>query len=93
MEKSDRINKLLFEVTKLSEYQLPHKNDLIGIINKMVLAAKDSSNPKELDKKLNSVLEFYRYYEKGLPIEDSIVYQEFKNKLLKLAKSYNITLN
>lgn len=93
MQNSERVYQLLFEVTKLSEYQLPHKNDLIGIINKMVLAAKDSSNPKELDQKLNSILEFYRYYQKGVPLEDSIVYQEFKNKLLKLAKSYNITLN
>lgn len=93
MQKEDRIYKLLHEVTNLSEYQLPQKNDLITIINKIVLATKSATNPQVLDKKLNSVLEFYRYYEKGLPIEDSIVYNEFKNKLLKLAKENNISLN
>lgn len=86
---NDKINKLLFEVTKLDEYQLPHKNDLVGIINQLVLATKQSPG---LDKKLNSILEFYRYYEKGLPFEDTIVYKEFKTKLLNLAKENSITL-
>jgi hypothetical protein len=88
----DRVNKLLFEVTKLNEFQLGQKNDLIGIINKLVLATKQSANPAELDKKLNTVLEFYRYYEKGIPMEDTIVYNEFKQKLLKLAKDNSISL-
>ncbi len=88
----DKINKLLFETTGLNEFQLPQKNDLVGIINQLVLATKASPNPQDLDKKLNDVLEFYRYYEKGIPLEDSIVYQEFKSKLLKLAKDNSITL-
>lgn len=88
----DKINKLLFETTKLNEYQLSHKNDLIGIVNQLVLATKQSPNAQELDKKLNTLLEFYRFYQKGFPFEDKIVYEEFKAKLLKLAKDNNITL-
>lgn len=89
---NDRINKLLFEITGLKEYQLGHKNDLIGVINKLVLAMPQTPNPQEFDKKLNEILEFYRYYEKGIPIEDTIVYNEFKQKLLKLAKDNSISL-
>lgn len=88
----ERISHLLFEVTHLKEYQLNHKNDLIGIVNQIVLATPTSPNPQELDKKLNSLLEFYRFYEKENTFEDRIVYQEFKTKLLNLAKANSITL-
>ena len=87
-----RVYNLLYEITKLNEYQLGHKNDLIGIINQLVLATYQLEHPAEFDKKLNVILEFYRFYEKGIPQEDTIVYQEFKNKLLHLAKTQNISL-
>ena len=92
MNKTDRVNILLYETTQLNEFQLGQKNDLVGIINKLVIATSQSPNPNEFDKKLNTILEFYRYYEKGIPLEDTIVYQEFRNKLLKLAKDNKIDL-
>lgn len=92
MEKESRITKLLFEVTELNEYQLGQKSALISLINQLVLATYQLEHPEEFDKKLNSILEFYRYYEKGLPQEDTIVFQEFKHKLTALAKKYNISV-
>ena len=47
---------------------------------------------KQAKSELNDILEFYRYYDKGIPQEDTIVYQEFKNKLLKIAKDNQISL-
>ena len=88
----NRIYKLLYETTQLDEYILPHKNDLITLINKLVLATYQVEHPAELDKKLNTVLEFYRFYDNGVPSEDTIVYHEFKTKLLKVAKDFNISL-
>jgi hypothetical protein len=92
MIKENRIYSLLYETTQLNEYQLGQKNDLVSMINKLVIVTSQTPNPKEFDKKLNTILEFYRYYQNGAPLEDTIVYQEFKNKLLKLAKDNKIDL-
>ena len=91
-DKETRIHKLLQEVTQLNEYQLSHKNDLVKVVNTIVLATKSAPNPQELDKKLNSILEFYRFYDSNWAFEDLIVYQEFKKKILQLAKDNQISL-
>jgi len=76
----------------LKEYSLPEKNTIIATVNQLVLATPQASNPQELERKLNTVLEFYRYHQNDWSVEDLIVFNEFKNKLLNLAKAYNITL-
>lgn len=78
---------------RLDEYATPQKKDLLTIINKIILSKDQSSSPEELDKKLKDLLEFYRFYQNKFPIEDQIVYSEFKTKLQNLAKKYNISLN
>ena len=52
----------------------------------------NSSNPDELKKKLDDLLNFYRFYQNKFPIEDKLVYEEFKKKLQVLAQKYNISL-
>jgi hypothetical protein len=97
MKKTKRIQHLIIKSLveskiKLNEYLLPQKNIIIGLVNQLVLATPSSSNPKGLEDKLNNILEFYRYYDSNWVIEDQIVFNEFKNKLLNLAKTYGVTL-
>jgi hypothetical protein len=86
-----RIYNLLHEVTQLNEYSLAEKNQLIRVVNTLVLFNNQNPNP-ELDKKLNDILEFYRYYQTGIPIENKFVFDEFKNKLMNLVKKYQVPL-
>lgn len=95
MTKEKKISRVLSEtVTKqqLQEYNTPQKQDLLTIINKIILSKSNSSNPDELKKKLDDLLNFYRFYQNKFPIEDKLVYEEFKKKLQVLAKKYNISL-
>jgi hypothetical protein len=84
-----RILTLLQEVTQLQEYNLAEKNQIITLVNTLVLFNSQNPNP-QLDKRLNDILEFYRYYEQGVPLENQIVYNEFKTKLINLAKKFQV---
>jgi hypothetical protein len=86
-----RINNIINE-SLLKEYNLSQKKELLTIINKIVLALPDSNNSKAIERKLNGILEFYRFYKNTNFTEDKFVVDEFKTKLNNLAKQYNIQL-
>lgn len=95
MNRNSKISRVIQEATnkqQLLEYNTPQKQDLLLIINKIILNKDKSSNPDELKKKLDDLLNFYRFYQNKFPIEDKLVYEEFKKKLQILAKKYNISL-
>jgi hypothetical protein len=92
MNRKDRVLAIIKE-SLLKEYNLPQKNVLVSIINQLILNTPNTNQPDAFEKKLNAILEFYRYNDTNFQIEDKIVYEEFKGKLVKLAKENNIPLN
>lgn len=95
MNRNSKISRVIKEATnkqQLQEFNTPQKQDLLLLVNKIIIDKDNSSNPTELKKKLDDLLNFYRFYQNKFPVEDKLVYEEFKKKLQFLAKKYNISL-
>lgn len=91
LSRKERVHNIISEAL-LKEYNLSQKKELLTIINKIVLSLPQTNNPDAIERKLDGMLEFYRFYKNTNFTEDKIVVDEFKAKLLDLAKQYNISL-
>lgn len=73
-------------------YSRAQKSLIVEKVNKILLAISNLPNKAEVEKDLNKILEFYRYYSSNFQIEDKIVFDEFNGKLDSVLEKYNISL-
>jgi hypothetical protein len=84
------LEKLLENTTKeahellLKEYTLKQKAKLGALIKFLAGAGVEQND-------LKALIEFYRY-DSNIDIEDNLIYNEFKNKLIQLAEKSNIEI-
>lgn len=87
MDKKKLIESTLKEAERdlLKEYALRQKAELTSLIKLLMTSGVD-------EKEMKNLTDFYRPNDKNFNIEDDLLYNEFKGKLLDLANEKGINL-